>query len=151
MGNKDIMNVKIVKIVTFRVVWLHSKQTLRITFPHSVLASSPVTKGVRRTVAVSPSGHVVFCKGAEFQKHFFSVWDIEGSTTRSQTRSPSSPGWQWKKNRLTKTAWGLKKILLRPCLGIIYWKQLFLSLVLKERVWQTILKGANKIQFERVW
>ena len=63
MGNKNIMNVK---IVTLRVVWLHSKQTLRITFPHSVLASSPVTKGVRRTVAVSPSGHVVFCKGREF-------------------------------------------------------------------------------------
>ena len=68
MGNKDIMNVK---IVTLRVVWLQSKQTLRITFPHSVLASSPVTKGVKRTVAVSPSGHVVFCKGGEFRKIYF--------------------------------------------------------------------------------
>ena len=36
------------------------KVTLRITFPHSVFSSSPVTKGVRRTVAVSPRGHVVF-------------------------------------------------------------------------------------------
>ena len=36
------------------------KATLRITFPHSVFSSSPVTKGVRRTVAVSPSGQVVF-------------------------------------------------------------------------------------------
>ena len=72
MGNKDKVNVK---IATLRVVWIqysvHSKQTLRITFPHSVLASSPVTKGVRRTVAVSPSGHVVFCKGGEFRKIYF--------------------------------------------------------------------------------
>ena len=47
-------------VVTVFVVEKVKYPTLRITFPHSVLASSPVTKGVKRTVAVSPRGQVVF-------------------------------------------------------------------------------------------